>query len=119
MVLKRGRDPGPLFRNFDPAQKSDGRLTGDGIHAILARLGNLLEPPIIVRPHGSRHSAITAALDATNGNARAARKFSRHRSIEVLLRYDDNRADLAGEVARLVGDSLIREQSQEDTEPSP
>jgi integrase/recombinase XerC len=51
------------------------------------------------RPHGLRHAAITAALDETNGNVRAAREFSEHASIEVLMRYDDNRKDLGGDVA--------------------
>ena len=46
-----------------------------------------------------RHAAITAALDETNGNVRAAREFSGHASIEVLLRYDDNRKDVGAEVA--------------------
>jgi integrase len=53
----------------------------------------------IIRPHGLRHTAITAALDETNGNVRAAREFSGHASIEVLMRYDDNRKDIDGEVA--------------------
>jgi integrase/recombinase XerC len=29
-------------------------------------------------------------------------RFSRHRDVRVLERYDDNRKDLAGDVARLV-----------------
>src|SRR5664280_2297940 len=57
---------------------------------------------LVVRPHGLRHAAVTEALDATNGNVRAVQKFSRHRDLRVLTRYDDNRVDLGGEVARLV-----------------
>jgi integrase/recombinase XerC len=56
----------------------------------------------VIRPHGLRHAAITAALDETNGNVRAAREFSGHASIEVLLLYDDNRKDMGGDVARRV-----------------
>jgi hypothetical protein len=41
-------------------------------------------------------------LDETNGNVRAAREFSGHASIEVLMRYDDNRKDVGGEVASKV-----------------
>jgi len=56
----------------------------------------------VIRPHGLRHAAITAALDETNGNVRAAREFSGHASVEVLMKYDDNRKDVGGEVASKV-----------------
>jgi len=59
-----------------------------------------------VRPHGLRHAGITAALDATDGNIRKVQKFSRHRDVRKIQRYDDNRQDLAGEVATKVADSL-------------
>ena len=59
-----------------------------------------------VRPHGLRHSAITAVLDATKGDVRKAQKFSRHASPTVLMRYDDARADHGGELARLLDNSL-------------
>ena len=47
------------------------------------------------------------ALDLTNGNTRAVQRFSRHRDLRTLGRYDDNRiddnrTDLGGDVARLV-----------------
>ena len=67
-----------------------------------ARLGT------VIRPHGLRHAAITAALDETNGNVRAAREFSGHASIEVLMRYDDNRRDVGGEVATKVIGRIAR-----------
>jgi integrase/recombinase XerC len=54
-----------------------------------------------VWPHGLRHAAITEALDLTGGNVRAVQRFSRHRDVRVLERYDDNRRDLGGEVAKL------------------
>jgi integrase/recombinase XerC len=49
-----------------------------------------------------RHAAVTAALDLTGGDIRAVQKFSRHRDVRVIERYDDSRKDLAGEVARRV-----------------
>ena len=63
-----------------------------------------------------RHAAITAALDETNGNVRAAREFSGHASIEVLMRYNDIRKDIGGEVAgkvvrRLAG--VLRDQAHD------
>ena len=54
------------------------------------------------RPHGLRHAAVTAALDLTGGDIRAVQKFSRHRDVRVIERYDDSRQDLAGDVARRV-----------------
>ena len=50
-------------------------------------------------PHGLRHSAATSALDAGR-DLRDVRRFTRHRSLEMVLRYDDMRRDVAGEIAR-------------------
>ncbi len=95
----RGDDPGSLFYNYD-RRCGDRRLTYDGIYKIVltvaARAG------IKTRPHGFRHTAITEALELTNGNLAAVRDFSRHKSYEVLRFYDDNRQNRGGEVAKLV-----------------
>jgi integrase/recombinase XerC len=90
---------GPLFVNFDRAGKGD-RLTGRSVARLVARVGDAAG--LKVRPHGLRHSAITAALDATKGDVRKVQRFSRHMDVRVLSRYDDSRADFGGEVARLV-----------------
>ena len=50
--------------------------------------------------------AITSALDATNGDVRAVQKFSGHADVRILERYDDNRQDLAGDVAKKVARDL-------------
>jgi integrase/recombinase XerC len=42
-------------------------------------------------PHRIRHSAITAALDATDGDVRKVQKLSRHKNLSTLMVYDDNR----------------------------
>jgi integrase/recombinase XerC len=55
-------------------------------------------------PHALRHSALTALLDKTNGDVRSVQKFSRHKHIETVLKYDDARRDVAGELARKLGD---------------
>ncbi len=94
----RGLEPGPLFRNMDRARKGE-RLTGTSIHRIVRALGATVG--LTVRPHGLRHAAITAALDLT-GDLRAVQRFSRHKDVRVLTRYDDNRQDLGGDVARRV-----------------
>ena len=41
-------------------------------------------------------------MEETNGNVCAAREFSGHASVEVLMKYDDNRKDIVGEVASKV-----------------
>ena len=102
-IAVRGSEDGPLFVNFDRAGKGS-RLAGRSVARILDALGD--EVGLKVRPHGLRHAAITEALDKTNGNMRAVQRFSRHRDSRVLGRYDDNRQDLGGEVARLVAGSL-------------
>ena len=101
-LAKRGREPGPLFVQVGKGGRilSGKRLSGDGIHKILGTMGEKLGG--VIRPHGLRHAAITAALDDTNGNIRAVRDFSGHASVEVLMRYDDNRTDAGGEVASKV-----------------
>lgn len=98
-VAVRGGGAGPLFLNCDRAGKG-GRLTGRSVARVLGAIGKKVG--LVVRPHGLRHAAITEALDATGGDVRSVQKFSRHRDLRVLTRYDDNRQDLAGEVARLV-----------------
>jgi integrase/recombinase XerC len=107
-VALRGKAPGPLFFQVGKGGRvlSGRRLSGDGIHKILQTMGTKLGG--VIRPHGLRHAAITAALDETNGNVRQAREFSGHSSIEVLMRYDDNRKDVGGEVAGKVIQRIVK-----------
>ena len=90
-IKARGADPGPLFLNLDRARKG-ARLTGTSLYRLVKGYG-------LGRPHGLRHLAVTEALDMTNGNVRMGRAFSRHADANILLRYDDARADMFGEVA--------------------
>ena len=90
-LLEAKHEAGPLFRNA-----AGGRLTSDGLYKIVGGYGDKLG--ISLAPHKLRHSAITAALDATNGDVRKVQKLSRHAKIETLLRYDDAREDFQGEV---------------------
>lgn len=64
-------------------------LTARGVEKLLERLcrvGHLRR----FSPHQIRHGAITTALDAGHP-LRQVRAFSRHRRLETLLVYDDNR----------------------------
>ena len=98
-IAVRGSDAGSLFVSLDRASRGH-RLTGRAVYKIVRELGEDLD--LRVRPHGLRHAAITEALELTGGNVRAVQRFSRHKDLRVLTVYDDNRADLAGEVATLV-----------------
>ena len=95
---------GPLFLNCD-RRGTATRLTPEGLYRVVqfyARKAGISKP---MSPHRLRHSAITAALDASEGNVRAVQKFSRHARIETLLLYDDNRQDMQGEITRMLGDT--------------
>ncbi len=100
---QRGLEPGPLFINFDRAGKGR-RLTSTSIYRIVRGLGDQVQ--VRARPHGLRHAAITAVLDLSQGDLRAAARFSRHADIRTLTVYDDNRQDLGGKMARLVAAAL-------------
>ena len=97
-IEARGSVPGPLFTNCDRAGKGQ-RLSGTSINRLTHGLG-------LGRPHGIRHAAITEALDLMGGDVRKVARFSRHRDMRVVATYDDNRQDLAGEVARIVASNL-------------
>lgn len=97
-LAARGTASGPLFTNFDRAGKG-GRLTGTSIYRLIQSLG-------LGRPHGVRHAAITEALDLMGGDVRKVGRFSRHRDLRLVAVYDDNRQDLAGQVARAVAENL-------------
>ena len=60
-------------------------------------------------PHGLRHQGITRALDLAHGDVRKVRRFSRHAKLETLLKYDDNRVDEAGAIARMLSEDLAGE----------
>ncbi len=77
-------------------------MSGDAVNEIVKSIGRRAGIAKPVRAHACRHAAITEALDRTNGNIRVAARFSRHKNVNTLMIYDDNRTDAAGEVARLV-----------------
>jgi integrase/recombinase XerC len=114
-LTARGTEPGPLFIALDPgagragrggrARPLDGRLTGEGVARILASLARPAGVAARVRPHGIRHTAITAVLDG-GADLRSAQRFSRHADPRTLMRYDDNRTDIAGELATKLSDQL-------------
>jgi integrase/recombinase XerC len=80
----------PLFVALD-FQHRGHRLTGDGIYKLVRRYCRQAGIKKTMSPHRIRHSSITAALDATDGNVRKVQKLSRHRQLDTLMKYDDNR----------------------------
>lgn len=112
-IVERGPIGGPLFISLDPgaghlgrggrARTLDDRLSGEGVARILDALAKRANVSDRVRPHGLRHTAITALLDHGAG-LRETQRFSRHADPRTLMQYDDNRADIAGEMARAVSE---------------
>ncbi len=96
-------DDAPLFTSLD-FHNNGHRLTGDGLRKIVVRLCS--KAGIRKTMSRIRHSAITAALDATDGNVRKVQKLSRHRQLDTLMIYDDNRGRDQAEVTGLL-DNLV------------
>jgi len=101
MVVRKGAADAPLFVALSN-NVTGTRLTGRGIAHIVGKLGQAVG--LTVRPHGLRHAAITAVLEASNGNVRLACAFARHASPTTTMRYDDNRQNLAATAARLISE---------------
>jgi len=70
---------------------ADTDASGDGIRKMVVRHSKNAGIKKQMSPHRLRHSAITAALDATDGDVRKVQKLSRHRNLNTLMIYDDNR----------------------------
>lgn len=114
-ISERGSLAGPVFVSLDPGAGRMGRggreralnerLSGEGIARILTSLATLANVSGRVRPHGLRHTAITALLDHGAG-LREAQRFSRHADPRTLMLYDDNRTDIAGEMAKQLSELL-------------
>jgi integrase/recombinase XerC len=94
-----------IFYALDRA-KPGHRLTGEGIRKIVRDLFKRAGISKPMSPHRVRHSSITAALDATDGNLRKVQKLSRHKNINTLTIYDDNRLGVQKEISNLLSDLL-------------
>jgi integrase/recombinase XerC len=94
-----------LFCSVNPGYR-DGRLCTQAIYNIVSDRCQSAGITKVMSPHRIRHSAITSALEATNGDVRRVQKLSRHSSLNTLLIYDDNRKNHQKEVSDLL-DSLV------------
>jgi integrase/recombinase XerC len=100
---KKALDDKALFVALDRAHAGH-RLTGGGIYNLVSESAKKAGVTKQFSPHRCRHSSITAALDATNGNVREVQKLSRHKKVEVLIFYDDQRINSQGRVTDLLSD---------------
>lgn len=91
-----GPQTGPLFIALDN-NTLGSRLSTTSVWRITTRLG--------MRPHGIRHTAITTALEATNGNIRATQLFARHSDPKTTTIYDDNRTNTPATIAQLIANT--------------
>lgn len=100
-----GHEGGALFRNCAHRQSAKGAaLLPDGLDNVVRTYGAKIG--LKISPHKFRHFAITAALDQAGSDVRKVQKFSRHKKIETVITYDDNRSDIQGEITMLLGDLL-------------
>ena len=76
---------------------AEARISGSGVYHLISTLGERVG--VKARPHGLRHTAVTEALNVFSGDYRKVRAFSHHSSLDIVRRYDDNRADHGGQVA--------------------
>ena len=91
----------PLFIALD--RSSYGKRIGSvSVWKIVKNAGEQAQLDKPLSPHKIRHSTITAALDATNGDYRRVQKLSRHKNIQTVATYDDNRRDDQGELTNLL-----------------
>ncbi len=106
-LRERGDAPGPLFINFDHANKgATSRLTGTSLYRIVRDLGDAIG--VRARPHGLRHTAITEACKAAQNaglGLEEAMDFSRHKSVAVLMIYRDRERNVQGQLASLVAET--------------
>jgi integrase/recombinase XerC len=95
----------PLFCTVDRATFGH-RLSGNVIYNLVRDSATAAGIEKVMSPHRVRHSAITAALDATNGDTRKVQKLSRHKNLNTLMIYDDNRHQHQAEVTGILADLI-------------
>lgn len=84
-----GRDVGPLLLN-----RSGTRMQRDAAGRIVNNLARDARIAKHVTPHSLRHSAVTAYLNATDGDITGAQQFARHSDLRTTQYYDRRRQRL-------------------------
>lgn len=92
-----------LFVAVDNAS-AGARLSTTGIYKLVGNYAKQAGIERTMSPHRLRHSAITAALEATNGDVVAVQRLSRHAKVETVMIYNDNRLAKQAEVTNLLAE---------------
>jgi integrase/recombinase XerC len=95
----------PVFFSFHHGHRTE-RLGKTGLWYLMRTLGARTGGLGAVRPHGIRHTAATTVLELTGGDLAAAQRFGRWADPKPVMIYNDNREDVAGELAGKL-DALI------------
>ncbi|MEL4895479.1 tyrosine-type recombinase/integrase [Crocosphaera sp. Alani8] len=98
-------DDDPLFVAHKPGYIGH-RLHTNSIYKIVQKRCEAVGIKKVMSPHRIRHSAITTALDKTDGDVRKVQKLSRHANLNTLMIYDDNRLNAQKDITEML-DSLI------------
>lgn len=102
---RKNIDPNvPLFVAVSH-NKRGHRVTGEALRQLVE--GYCLKAGVSKKmsPHRLRHASITHALDQT-GDVRKVQKLSRHKKIETVMLYDDNRINVQGSLTELLSNAL-------------
>jgi integrase/recombinase XerC len=103
LTVREGQANEPIFIALD-GRSHGKRLSGRSVARVVDWTSTDAGVEKHVSPHRVRHSAITAALDATNGDVRTVQQLSGHADLNVIRRYDDNRKGLQKKVSNLLSD---------------
>ena len=103
LTVREGQANEPIFIALD-GRSHGKRLSGRSVARVVDWTSTDAGVEKHMSPHRVRHSSITAALDATNGDVRTVQQLSGHADLNVIRRYDDNRKGLQKKVSNLLSD---------------
>lgn len=101
----KGFKDAPMFARAHHSGRMVGRLGNVGVWKIIKTIG-LKATGHHVHPHGFRHTAITVALDVFGGDCRKVARFSGHKSLAMVERYDDRKNQSGAEVAEKISELI-------------
>ena len=105
LLVRKGSKNDPLFISLSSANRGN-RLADDTVYNLVKRTCSELGIEKPMSPHKIRHSAITHCLDKSNGDIRKVQQYSRHKNVQTVLVYDDNRRDYQGQMTDLMGEDF-------------
>ena len=103
LTVREGQATEQIFIALD-GRSHGKRLSGRSVARVVDWTSTDAGVDKHMSPRRVRHSSITAALDATNGDVRTVQQLSGHADLNVIRRYDDNRKGLQKKVSNLLSD---------------